>query len=120
LLDDAGYKVQASGTDRGYRAFKDGTTIYADKTQVGTINDPTPVFSAVMTTIVFNPEEPSPLDSRLPVGKSMEQQAQLGTASIGVHQRAPRRCRRSGAIRYEDLVWLGGRDFVAEVGSASG
>jgi murein L,D-transpeptidase YcbB/YkuD len=35
---------------------KDGTTIYADKTQVGTINDPTPVFSAVMTTIVFNPE----------------------------------------------------------------
>jgi peptide/nickel transport system substrate-binding protein len=27
LLDDAGYKVQTSGTDRGYRAFKDGTTI---------------------------------------------------------------------------------------------
>jgi len=27
LLDDAGYKVQTSGLDRGYRAFKDGTTI---------------------------------------------------------------------------------------------
>jgi murein L,D-transpeptidase YcbB/YkuD len=37
-------------------AVKDGTTIYADKTQVGTIGDPTPVFSADMTTIVFNPE----------------------------------------------------------------
>jgi peptide/nickel transport system substrate-binding protein len=27
MLDDAGYKVQTSGLDRGYRAFKDGTTI---------------------------------------------------------------------------------------------
>ena len=27
LLDDAGYKVQTSGPDKGYRAFKDGTTI---------------------------------------------------------------------------------------------
>ena len=27
LLDDAGYKVQESGADRGFRAFKDGTTI---------------------------------------------------------------------------------------------
>src|ERR1700730_12208103 len=27
LLDDAGYKVKTSGSDRGYRAFKDGTTI---------------------------------------------------------------------------------------------
>jgi murein L,D-transpeptidase YcbB/YkuD len=35
---------------------KDRETIYADKTQVGTIGDPTPVFSAAMTTIVFNPE----------------------------------------------------------------
>ena len=35
---------------------KDGKTIFADKTQVGTSNDPTPVLSADMTTIVFNPE----------------------------------------------------------------
>jgi L,D-transpeptidase YcbB len=35
---------------------KDGKTIFADKTQVGTPDDPTPVFSANMTTIVFNPE----------------------------------------------------------------
>ena len=35
---------------------KDGKTIYADKTQVGTIGYATPVFSADMTTIVFNPE----------------------------------------------------------------
>ena len=35
---------------------QNGKTIFADKTQVGTINDPTPVFSADMTTIVFNPE----------------------------------------------------------------
>ena len=27
LLDDAGYKVQASGADKGFRAFKDGSTI---------------------------------------------------------------------------------------------
>jgi ABC-type transport system substrate-binding protein len=27
LLDDAGYKVQASGADKGFRSFKDGTTI---------------------------------------------------------------------------------------------
>jgi len=37
-------------------AVKDGKTIYEDKTQVGTIGDATPVFSADMTTIVFNPE----------------------------------------------------------------
>ena len=36
--------------------IKNGKTIFADKTQVGTSNDPTPVFSANMTTIVFNPE----------------------------------------------------------------
>src|SRR6476660_1439291 len=36
--------------------IKNGKTIFADKTQVGTSNDPTPVFSADMTTIVFNPE----------------------------------------------------------------
>ncbi len=35
---------------------KDGKTLFADKTQVGTADDPTPVFSADMTTIVFNPE----------------------------------------------------------------
>jgi len=27
MLDDAGYKVQTTGNDKGYRAFKDGTTI---------------------------------------------------------------------------------------------
>jgi peptide/nickel transport system substrate-binding protein len=27
LLDDAGYKVQSSGSDKGFRAFKDGSTI---------------------------------------------------------------------------------------------
>ena len=36
--------------------IKSGKTIFADKTQVGTSTDPTPVFSADMTTIVFNPE----------------------------------------------------------------
>ena len=36
--------------------IKNGKTIFADKTQVGTSNDPTPVLSADMTTIVFNPE----------------------------------------------------------------
>ena len=36
--------------------IKNGKAIFADKTQVGTSNDPTPVFSADMTTIVFNPE----------------------------------------------------------------
>jgi murein L,D-transpeptidase YcbB/YkuD len=36
--------------------IKSGKTIFADKTQVGTSNDPTPVLSADMTTIVFNPE----------------------------------------------------------------
>jgi L,D-transpeptidase YcbB len=35
---------------------KDGKTIYADKTQVGTIGNATPVFSDEMETIVFNPE----------------------------------------------------------------
>ena len=35
---------------------KDGKAIFADKTQVGAINDPTPIFSADITTIVFNPE----------------------------------------------------------------
>jgi murein L,D-transpeptidase YcbB/YkuD len=36
--------------------IKYGKTIFADKTQVGTSNDPTPVLSTDMTTIVFNPE----------------------------------------------------------------
>ena len=36
--------------------IKYGKTIFADKTQVGTSTDPTPVLSADMTTIVFNPE----------------------------------------------------------------
>ena len=35
---------------------KDGKTIYADKTLVGTLNYATPVFSADMKTIVFNPD----------------------------------------------------------------
>jgi murein L,D-transpeptidase YcbB/YkuD len=35
---------------------KDGGTIYTDKTQVGTIGYATPVLSAHMTTVVFNPE----------------------------------------------------------------
>ena len=35
---------------------KDGKAVFTDKTQVGAINDPTPVFSADITTIVFNPE----------------------------------------------------------------
>jgi murein L,D-transpeptidase YcbB/YkuD len=35
---------------------KDGKTIYADKTLVGTIGYATPVFSAEMATIVFNPD----------------------------------------------------------------
>jgi L,D-transpeptidase YcbB len=36
--------------------IKSGKTIFADKTQVGTSNDPTPILSADITTIVFNPE----------------------------------------------------------------
>jgi murein L,D-transpeptidase YcbB/YkuD len=35
---------------------KDGKTIYADKTLVGTLKYATPVFSADMKTIVFNPD----------------------------------------------------------------
>ena len=37
-------------------AVKDGKTVYTDKTQVGTISNATPVFSAAMTTVVFNPD----------------------------------------------------------------
>ena len=36
--------------------MKDGKTIYADKTLVGTLNYATPVFTADMKTIVFNPD----------------------------------------------------------------
>jgi L,D-transpeptidase YcbB len=39
---------------------KDGKTIYADKTLVGTLNYATPVFSADMTTIIFNPDWVAP------------------------------------------------------------
>jgi murein L,D-transpeptidase YcbB/YkuD len=39
---------------------KNGKAIFADKTQVGTATDPTPVLSADMTTIVFNPEWTAP------------------------------------------------------------
>jgi murein L,D-transpeptidase YcbB/YkuD len=39
---------------------KDGKAIFADKTQVGTATDPTAVFSAEMTSIVFNPEWTAP------------------------------------------------------------
>jgi L,D-transpeptidase YcbB len=35
---------------------KDGKAIFADKTQVGTAGDSTPISSADMTAIVFNPE----------------------------------------------------------------
>jgi L,D-transpeptidase YcbB len=35
---------------------KDGKTVYADKTLVGTIGYATPVFTADMTTVVFNPD----------------------------------------------------------------
>jgi len=44
---------------------KDGKTIYADKTQVGTIGYATPVFSADMATIVFNPEWIAPKTVRV-------------------------------------------------------
>ena len=37
-------------------AVKDGKTVYTDKTQVGTIGNPTPIFSAEMARIVFNPD----------------------------------------------------------------
>ena len=36
--------------------IKDGKTIFADKTLVGTIGYATPVFTADMATIVFNPD----------------------------------------------------------------
>jgi L,D-transpeptidase YcbB len=39
---------------------KDGKTIYSDKTLVGTIGYATPVFSAPMKTVVFNPEWTAP------------------------------------------------------------
>jgi murein L,D-transpeptidase YcbB/YkuD len=39
---------------------KDGKTIFADKTLVGTIGYATPVFTAPMTTIVFNPDWNAP------------------------------------------------------------
>jgi murein L,D-transpeptidase YcbB/YkuD len=47
---------------------KDGKTIFKDKTLVGTIGNPTPVFSANMQTVVFNPDwiaPPSVLDDKL-------------------------------------------------------
>lgn len=40
--------------------IKDGNAIFADKTQVGTSNDATPVLSANITAIVFNPEWVAP------------------------------------------------------------
>ena len=40
--------------------IKDGKTIFADKTLVGTIGYATPVFSAPMTNIVFNPDWVAP------------------------------------------------------------
>jgi murein L,D-transpeptidase YcbB/YkuD len=39
---------------------KDGKTIFADKTLVGTIGYATPVFTSPMTTIVFNPDWVAP------------------------------------------------------------
>ena len=47
---------------------KDGETIFEDKTLVGTIGYATPVFSADMTTVVFNPDwvaPPSVLQDKL-------------------------------------------------------
>jgi murein L,D-transpeptidase YcbB/YkuD len=47
---------------------KDGKTVFTDKTLVGTIGYPTPVFSADMETIVFNPDwvaPPSVLQDKL-------------------------------------------------------
>ncbi len=41
---------------------KDGKTIYADKTLVGTLNYATPVFTSDMATIVFNPDWNAPRD----------------------------------------------------------
>ena len=40
--------------------IKDGKTIFADKTLVGTIGYATPVFTSPMTTIVFNPDWNAP------------------------------------------------------------
>ena len=39
---------------------KDGKTIYADKTLVGTLNYATPVFTSDMATVVFNPDWNAP------------------------------------------------------------
>jgi L,D-transpeptidase YcbB len=47
---------------------KDGETIFRDKTLVGTIGYPTPIFSADMKTVVFNPDwvaPPSVLQDKL-------------------------------------------------------
>ena len=47
---------------------KDGETIFQDKTLVGTIGYPTPIFSADMKTVVFNPDwvaPPSVLQDKL-------------------------------------------------------
>lgn len=47
---------------------KDGETIFEDKTLVGTIGYPTPVFTADMKTVVFNPDwvaPPSVLEDKL-------------------------------------------------------
>jgi murein L,D-transpeptidase YcbB/YkuD len=47
---------------------KDGKTVFSDKTLVGTIGNPTPVFSADMETVVFNPDwtaPPSVLEQKL-------------------------------------------------------
>jgi len=47
---------------------KDGKTVFTDKTLVGTIGYPTPIFSADMETIVFNPDwvaPPSVLEDKL-------------------------------------------------------
>ena len=47
---------------------KDGKTVFTDKTLVGTIGYPTPIFSADMETIVFNPDwiaPPSVLQDKL-------------------------------------------------------
>ena len=53
------YVMQNSAAFMLY-VVKDNKTIYADKTLVGTIGYATPVFTAPMTTIVFNPDWNAP------------------------------------------------------------
>jgi murein L,D-transpeptidase YcbB/YkuD len=53
------YVLQNSASFMLY-VVKDNKTIYADKTLVGTIGYATPIFTAPMTTVVFNPDWNAP------------------------------------------------------------